>query len=117
MSDFTEMNDNWCRNVGGMKYRTGVSLRWEVATVGSGLWVEVPIGFEFDLSVPRAFRWLVSPYDPKYLPAACLHDFILLDGWDRIRAAAEFDLALRAKGVGRAKRLLMFLGVSIYKWW
>jgi hypothetical protein len=115
VSEFTDLID-WTERLCGIQYRTTSPLRWEVAVKGSGAWITVPVGFVFDVSVPHPVRWLISPHDPRYLPAACLHDWLLAQGWDRVRAAAEFALALEAKGVPPARRLVMFLCVAVYKW-
>lgn len=114
MSLFTDSND-WCARVGGIRYRTHKPLPWEVGYRGSGLWAVVPSGFVFDVSVPRGLRWLVDPHDRRFLPGAALHDYLLAMGWDRPRAAAEFHLALKACGVVRWRRGVMFVAVAVWR--
>jgi len=99
----------------GRGYITVKFVRWEIGAIGSGLWLNVPPGFSFDVSVPRALRWLFSPHNPQYLKAAALHDYALSLGWDRVSAAAAFSEALRASGVPRLERLVMVLGVVVFK--
>jgi hypothetical protein len=96
----------------GKIYITTAELPW---SIGSIVCVTVPIGYVFDMSVPKPVRWLVDPDNPLYLKAACLHDYTLYKGWDRILAAALFADALKQDGVGRFKRLVMTLSVIIWK--
>ena len=100
----------------GAGYITTAPLFWELGRKGSGLWLQVEPGFGFDVSVPVLLRWLFDPHDPRYLKAAALHDFALLDGWDRVSAAAAFAGALAAVGVGRGERLAMVLAVIVWRW-
>jgi len=113
VSVFTVAHD-WADRLGA-GYITTKPLGWEVGRKGSGLWLVVPPHYPFDVSVPRALRWLFSPHNPRFLKAAALHDFALVDGWDRVSAAAAFSEALRASGVRRATRLVMVLGVVTFK--
>lgn len=120
MSAYTDRVSDWCRPHEGLSYVTLAPLRWEVGAKGSGLWVEVPVGVVFDVSVPRLFRWLFSPRDWRYLAAACLHDWTLGAtpdgrglGWDRWTAAAIFQGALAADGVGPVERWVMTQAVIL----
>lgn len=101
--------------IGGIRYRTTAEIAWERGEKGSGWWFHVPAGTAFDVSVPLPLRWIVSPHDKRFLKAAALHDAMLLAGVDRLRAAAEFNLALKADGVGRAKRLAAVAAVAFYR--
>ncbi|PYE80805.1 DUF1353 domain-containing protein [Pseudoroseicyclus aestuarii] len=105
----------WYELAEGLRYRVTVPLRWEIGREG-GPAVTVPPGFVFDVSVPRGLRWIVSPRDARYLKAAALHDWLLEDGWARVTAAAVFNEALAADGVGRLRRLAMWLAVSLWRW-
>jgi len=100
----------------GIRYRTLSEIRWELWSKGSGNWFVVPSGADFDVSIPRFLHWAFSPHDPRFLKAAALHDVMLQQGVDRLRAAAEFNLALKADGVGAGERLAMFLAVAVWKW-
>lgn len=105
------------RHLRGIRYRAQAPVRAELGTPLGGLFLEVPAGFEFDVSVPRLFRWLIDPHDPRFLEAAALHDFALHRlGWPRELAAAPFGFALRQADVSRVKRLAMVLAVIIWKW-
>ena len=104
----------WAERLGA-GYITTKPLAWELGRVGSGLWLRVPVATRFDVSVPRGLRWLFSPHDPRYLKSAALHDYALSLGWDRVSAAAAFSEALRASGVPRLERLVMVLGVVVFK--
>ncbi|HBB81927.1 MAG TPA: hypothetical protein DC031_01320, partial [Sulfitobacter sp.] len=98
------------------RYRTTRVLPWEIGRKGSGLWVEVPPGTAFDVSIPRPLWWAFDPHDPRYLKAAALHDELLKLGWDRVTAAAVFHCALVADGVPRARRLAMLLAVMLWRY-
>lgn len=113
MSAFTEQTD-WHEKQGA-GYITTAPLDWEVGRKGSGLWLRVPVGTFFDVSVPRFVHWLFSPHDARYRKAAALHDYALADGWDRVSAAAAFADALKAGGVGRLERLTMVFGVIVWR--
>jgi len=79
--------------------------------------LSVPVGFEFDVSVPWYLRWLIDPHDDRFLEAASLHDFALHElKWSREVAAAPFGHSLRQNGVSRIKRLAMVLAVIVWKW-
>ena len=115
MSAYTKAED-WCLPVGGILYQSIRPLSWEVGVMGSGLIVTVPAGTVFDVSIPRGLRWLFDPHDPHYLKAAALHDEMLLRGWARTKAGAEFHEALKADKVAMWRRLLMWLAVSLFKY-
>jgi elongation factor P hydroxylase len=106
----------WCARHGDA-YLTTQEVEWEIGVQGSDLFLRVPAGFRFDVSVPGWLRWAFDPDDPRYLLAAALHDYAIHDlGWGRVSAAAPFSEALRAAGVGRTRRLVMVLAVTIHKW-
>ena len=108
MSGFTDITD-WAERQEGYHYALTKPLPWEVGHVGSGFWVTVPAGFRFDLSAPFGRR------NPKYLKAAALHDWALAKGWRRVSAAALFEDALHADGVGAGMRLVMTLAVIVWR--
>lgn len=114
MSTFTQISD-WHKPYAA-GYVSTAELSWEVGRIGSGLFVLVPAGFEFDVSVPWFACWLFNPLDPRYRKAAALHDWALSEGWDRVAAAALFNDALAASDVGKAERLAMTIGVITWKW-
>jgi hypothetical protein len=80
------------------RYRLQSPLNWRIG----GPLVEhlaiIPAGFTFDSSVPVALRWLLSPHDPRFLLAACVHDWLLERGYGRAQAAAEWHDGARAGG-------------------
>lgn len=107
---------NWCIRHGD-GYLTTSEIAWEIGAKGSGLFLYVPPGFAFDVSIPRWAGWIFDRHDPRYLRAAALHDYALHRlGWGRVSAAAPFSEALRADGVSRVRRLAMVLAVTIHKW-
>ena len=116
MSRYTDLT-LWYETLDKPNYRTRKGVEWEIGTEGSGLWLRVPIGFEFDVSVPWIFRLWFRPSDVRFLKASCLHDYALATlGWDRVSSAAAFSEALKASGVPRLTRLAMVLGVISWRW-
>ncbi|MFV1620458.1 DUF1353 domain-containing protein [Phaeobacter sp. JH20_26] len=107
---------DWCAR-SGSGYHTTKAISWEIGAKGSGLFLYVPEGFPFDVSIPRWVGWIFDRHNPRYLKAAALHDYAIhVLGWGRVSAAAPFSEALRADGVGRIRRLAMVLAVTIHKW-
>ena len=116
MSSYTEAPAPYRRDPDRPVYTVELPFVWELGYEGSGLAIEVPKGFVFDVSIPWALRWLFSPDDPRFLKAAALHDRLLELGWNRVSAAGPFHAALKADGVGSAWRLAMLLGVILWRW-
>ena len=110
MSAYTDASAWYAPEGGG--YRTTAPLEWHVGREGGPV-VVVPPGFPFEVSTPPGLRWAADPHDPRYLKAAALHDWCLADGWDSVSAAAVFWTALEADGVGLARRVAMFLAVTV----
>jgi hypothetical protein len=115
VSTYTKAAD-WYARLSGIEYLVTDALSWELGFVGSGLFVTVPTGRTFDVSIPRGLRWLFDPHDPSFLKAAALHDELLRLGWDRITAGAVFHQALKADDVSTWRRLSMWLTVSLTKY-
>ncbi|KIT17459.1 DUF1353 domain-containing protein [Jannaschia aquimarina] len=113
MSRYTDLHGWWVETDTG--FRTIKPIFWEVGRKGSRLWVIVPIGYDFDVSIPVWARWLFDPRDPRYLKAAALHDWLLDDEWERVTAGGIFNRALRADGVGVLRRLAMTLAVVLFR--
>jgi len=98
-------------------YVVTTKLSWELGNIGSGLWLHVPVGFVFDVSIPRFLRWLFNPQDERYRKAAALHDYALFLGYNRISAASLFWAALKVRDdVGGVERTVMTLGVILWRW-
>lgn len=80
--------------------------------------IEVPAGFITDFaSVPRIF-WSILPPFGRYTKSAVLHDF-LCEEWKkgkntRKKADSIFLESMKAVGVKRLTRVLLYLGVRIY---
>ncbi|MFN3549607.1 MAG: DUF1353 domain-containing protein [Mesorhizobium sp.] len=101
----------------GAFWTLSAPLSWEIGFKGSGLVWTVPAGYVTDLaSIPVLARMLFDRGDARLAKAAILHDHMLDSGVDRITAAAEFHSALRADGVARWRRLVMFLAVALWRY-
>lgn len=98
------------------RFKTRAPFRFELGTPYAGMYLEVPEGFIFEVSVPKILHWLVHPRDSRFLEAAALHDFALSLGWPREVAAAPFGHSLRQNDVSRLKRLLVVLAVITWRW-
>lgn len=99
------------------RWRLMQPLSWEIGFKGSGLVWTVPAQFETDLaSIPMLARLVFDRGDARYAKASALHDHMLDGGVDRLTAGAEFHAALRADGVVRWRRLVMFLAVALWRY-
>lgn len=114
MSGYTDRPKDWCRRLTGTAYVTRQPLAWQIGRRDGECVVVVPEGFRFDLSVPWALRWAASPHDPRWLGAACLHDWLLLDRWQVGQAGGVFYDALRADRAGPIRSLLMTAAVIAF---
>jgi hypothetical protein len=98
----------------GIDYKLTAPLTWRIGHI-DGPAVTVPAGFVFQVSVPTILRWAFSPHDGRFHKAAALHDWLLINGWDRVTSGAIFHEALKADGVGTWKRKVMLLAVVLWK--
>lgn len=99
-------------------WRTLCDTHWEIGRPGSGRWVVIPAGREFEVSVPRALRWFISPDDPRWMLGALVHDFMLESGrYGAPQAAAEFYDGALAAGAPRWKAKLAFVAVAAWAVW
>ena len=77
---------------------------------------EVPAGFVFDgASVPRFFWRVVStPFQPKVMRAACIHDYLYRNHIvEKDVADEKFKSVLIADGVDKERAETMFTGVRL----
>lgn len=85
-----------------------------------GWFITVPAGFVTDFaSIPRAL-WVWLPPTGKYGKAAVIHDYLYRTGEANGEAVtkdyadAVFRRAMEELGVGRVRRTLMWLAVSVF---
>lgn len=95
-------------------WRTLDPITWEIGKKGSGLWVTVPAGFEFESSVPRLCWWFFPPDDPRFLKAAAVHDWLLEASYAAAFAAGEWHSAAKSSGAPPVRRYLAFLAVAAW---
>ena len=81
-------------------YLTQSLGRWEVGKLGSGLYIDIPAGFRFNLSIPGSLTAFQCRHDPRALNGAALHDWLVYKGYRLDFAAAEMRAAWRACGIG-----------------
>ena len=84
-------------------------MRYEVGELGSGVFVDVPIGFDTDgASIPR-FLWAILPTWGRYSRAAVVHDYL----YRMLRESTPHPAApSRKKADGIFLEAMAVLGVS-----
>lgn len=112
MSAFTEHPDPLYLQ--GIKYALRAELRWEIGKRGSGVWLVVPKGHIFDVSVPKPLRWLIDPHQRALLLPSAIHDFTTRNGWEWQTCAGLWHHTLRANRVCPVKAFLFFVAVSFF---
>lgn len=110
---------SWCQVGGARGYVVTRAFSWDIGKEGSGWVLIVEAGREFESSVPRLFRWFISPDDPFFLMGAAVHDALLEDGyrvafadsqWVEVGLsvhAPEFRLRLAFEGM-RVRRFFLW---------
>lgn len=94
-------NVSWCRKGGKRGYVTVQPIEWWIGKKESGWKFTVPVGREFESSVPRLLTWLFSPDDPFFLKSAAIHDALLEDGFRQAFADSQwFEAALSEHAPG-----------------
>lgn len=96
------------------RYALMAPLRWRIGGPMVDHQVTIPAGFTFDSSVPRGLRWILSPTDPRFLLAACVHDWLLEQGYGRAQAAAEWYDGARAGGAPYSLARWAYVAVAIW---
>lgn len=89
-------------------------------TIGTGLKVMVPAGFQTDFaSVPRIF-WNIFPPYGRHGKAAVIHDYLYAlvrqGKFHRAMADAVFLAAMKELGVSWWRRTVMYLSVRLFGW-
>lgn len=94
MSSATEFDQY--EHIGGINYRTTDDFTWAIGK-SDGPKIIIRSGFEFQSSVPKVLRWLVSPHHPAWIVSAIIHDWFLNNGYDTLFAAGEWYRSAIAK--------------------
>lgn len=94
---------DWCKKGGSRGYVVTSPLAWVIGKNGSGWVLTVPVGKEFESSVPNLLRWLWSPDDPIYLKSAAIHDTLLESGYRPQFADSQWIEAAMSIGAPRIK--------------
>ena len=106
---------DWCKRGGSRGWVTIQEVLWRVGGKFSPLEITVPIGFEFESSVPRGLRWIVSQNDPHFILSACVHDYLLeVSHFEVLACAAEWHAAAKKSKAPAWKRVPMYVGVALY---
>lgn len=97
------------------RWRTSDAVIWHIGRAQSGRVIIIPPGREFESSVPRWARLILSPDDPRFLLAALIHDVMLEDGiYGPTQAAAEWHDAALAGGAPRRLAALAYIAVAAW---
>lgn len=98
-------------------WRTWVTVG-RVSFEFDGVTYVIPEGFMTDFSsVPRLFRWLVSPVGQPHQVAGVVHDFLYSSGAvTRKQADAAFKAAAAAAGSPRLRAALMYRAIRLGGW-
>lgn len=97
------------------RWRNAEAITWHIGRAQSGRVIVIPPGREFESSVPRWARFILSPDDPRFLLAALIHDVMLEDGiYGPTQAAAEWHDAALAGGAPRRLAALAFIAVAAW---
>jgi hypothetical protein len=107
------MNPEFHRCIDG-RYVLMAPLTWRVGGPNVDHAVVIPEGFIFDSSVPRWLWWLLSPHDTRFLLAACVHDWLLAQGYGRTQAAAEWHDGARKGGAPYGLAKLAYVAVAAW---
>lgn len=100
----------WCQQGGPRGYQTRDPLQWWIGKKESGWLLNVPSGFPFESSVPRWLWWAFSPDDPYFLKSACIHDYLLENGFRTAFADSQwFEAALSEHAPPLRARVAYFL--------
>ncbi|EFO33889.1 conserved hypothetical protein [Roseibium sp. TrichSKD4] len=96
------------------RYRLTAPLLWDVSKKGSNWTLILPPGTEFDISVPWCLEWVLDPHDRAVLPAAAIHDELLIRGHDPSVSSAEFRRAAVARGCSRRWGWVLFFSTLLW---
>lgn len=97
-----------------MTYVLDAPLIWDIGREESGWQMIIPAGTTFDISVPWAARWYLSPHDRVVLPCAALHDQLLYKDYDRPFSSSEFRRAALARGTKSFRAWILFWTTLVY---
>ena len=88
MTDLPDVS--WCVKGGSREYVVVRSFGWWIGMKDSGWMLEIPVGKEFESSVPWWLKWVFSPDDPFFLKAAAIHDALLEMGTRNLFADSQW---------------------------
>ena len=81
---------SWCRRGGSRGYVVVKPIVWHLGKKNSGFAITIPVGREFESSVPKLLRRIWSAHDPFFLKAAAIHDYLLEEGFFPDTADSEW---------------------------
>ncbi len=105
----------WCKKGGARGYITTQNVNWHIGLKNSGWILKIPVGFEFESSVPPWLHWMFSPDSPQYLKSACIHDYLLeVKKAKPAFAASQWLEAAYSEQVSLWRAIPAFLAVFFY---
>lgn len=99
---------SWCGPGEQRRYAVTRELHWDIGKRGSGWVLTIPVGREFESSVPRWLTWVFDPDDPAFLKSAAIHDMLLEEGYRVQFADAQWIEAARFVHAPTFKREVAF---------
>lgn len=107
---------SWCGPGVNRRYVVTRDLHWHIGKKGSGWILTVPVGREFESSVPRWLWWCFSPDDPNFLKSAAIHDMLLEEGYRKQFADTQWIEAARSNHAPVLRSEIAFRLMRIRRW-
>ena len=92
-------------------------IAWPIGKKGSTHVENIPEGFEFESSVPRWLHWAQSPFDPKFVLSACVHDWLLESGYDKDFSDSQWFAAARKSQAPTAQAKAVRFAMMLRRFW
>lgn len=107
---------SWCQRGGSRGYVVVKPVVWHLGKKNSGFVITVPVGREFESSVPKLFRWVWSKDDPKFLKSAAIHDYLLEEGYRKDFADSQWFEAALSEHAPKNKTEMVRTGMRFRRW-
>ena len=105
--------NNLFKKGGSRGYINTQEVSWSIGIKDGPFVIKIPVGREFESSVPAFLQWFWSPDDPLFLKAALIHDHLLESGWRRQSADAQWYEVALSSHAPMWKTRLGYLGMVL----
>lgn len=99
------------------RWMVGFSLQWHIGKKGSPYVRVIPVGYEFESSVPWWATWFLDQDDPLFLEPAAVHDWFLEYGYSPAFCDSQWYDACRKTGAPLFKRELIYTLMRFRRMW